>query len=296
MGSTPEAALPEGQLEVAKHVLSYIRPPFTGQLLRPDSPWYLWVLGVIGDFIIVGGVVFLLLQAIPTRLRKAFIMVVTFLCGLIFSVEFFVPSRHGTDTNFLSHFTEQVVVVTTVIQAFAVGVGAYSLFRFHGKILARLRAGWHNSLAFFIAFAALLLAGFYRDSAESTRAANLFTMLFQSSIVPLGATMFATVGFFIVTAAYRAFRVRSSEATLMLTAALIVMLGQVPVGAYLTQGLPQEGFWAFFRLENLSYWILRGPNMAAQRGMAFGIEVGALAMSLRLWLSLERGSFFEQEL
>jgi len=82
----------------------------------------------------------------------------------------------------------------------------------------------------------------------------------------------------------------------MMAAAFIVMLGQVPIGAWLTHGLPDGGALSFLKLENLSYWILHGPNMAAQRGISFGIEVGALAMALRIILSLERGSFFEQEL
>ena len=49
-------------------------------------------------------------------------------------------------------------------------------------------------------------------------------------------------------------------------------------------------------MENVNLWILNEPNMAAWRGMSFGVEIGALAMALRTWLSLERGSFFEREL
>lgn len=283
-------------MEVVLKIISYIKPPFTGFLLKPESPWYLWALGITADFLIFGSILFFLLKAIPTRFRKTFVVIITFLAGLIFSIEFFVPARKGTDVNFMTGFTEQVNVVAIIIQSFAIGLGIYSLARFHGKMLMKFRKGWYNSLAFFIAFFALMVTGFWKDARPSPGAENLFTMLFQSSIVPLGATMFAIVGFYIVSAAYRAFRVRSTEATLMLAAAFIVMLGQVPVGAYLTSGLPEGGFWAFFKLENLSYWILRGPNMAAQRGMAFGIQIGALAMALRIWLSLERGSFFEQEL
>jgi hypothetical protein len=36
-------------------------------------------------------------------------------------------------------------------------------------------------------------------------------------------------------------------------------------------------------------------NTPAQRGITFGIAVGALAMSLRVWLSLERGTFFSEQ-
>jgi len=187
------------------------------------------------------------------------------------------------------------------LYAYAIGLGIWSLITFHGKSLMRKRSGWYNNLAFFAAFLAVMLAGFWKDAAgqsvlSSKISSNVFELLFQTTIVALGATTFSIVGFFIVSAAYRAFRIRSAEATLMLVAAFVVMLGQVPIGAFLTKGLPTHGLLASLRLENISYWILTQPNMAAQRGITFGIEIGALAMALRTWLSLERGSFFDQEL
>jgi hypothetical protein len=81
-----------------------------------------------------------------------------------------------------------------------------------------------------------------------------------------------------------------------LIAAFIVMLGQTPIGFFFTSWIPRHGLISNLRLENLSYWILTRPNMAAQRGIDFGIGVGALAMGLRIWFSLERGSFFDSEM
>jgi hypothetical protein len=282
------------------HILPYIKPPCTGYWLNPKSPWYFWLIGVTIDFLLVGGLVFGILQLVPRRLRKIVIIAVTFLAGLIFSLEFFIPAVPGTDKNFMSDFTGSVDQISTVIQMFAVGLGVYSLIRFHGKNIARLRPGWHNSAAFFVAFFAMLFAGFWKQSAHTPAtiqtSQNIFDLIFQSTIVPLGGTMFSVIGFFIISAAYRAFRVRSAEATLMLIAAFIVMLGQVPIGAYMTSWIPKESIWGGLRLEALSHWILTKPNMAAQRGISFGVEIGALAMALRTWLSLERGSFFDQEL
>ena len=278
-----------------QHIFS--RGPVTGWILHlsPESSPLLWVLGIACDFLLFGGILFGMLQLIPNRLRKSFIAVITFLAGLIYSVEYFVPGDKS-GRNFMTGFTEQVNQSTTVIYAFALGLGIYSLLRFHGKSLIRLKKGWQYNLAFFFAFFAIMIAGFWKDSSGSAASTSIFKMLYQSSVVALGATMFSTIGFYIISAAYRAFRIRSGEATLMLVAAFIVMLGQVTIGSYLTSGLPLDGPLSFFRLENLSYWILGGPNMAAQRGIAFGIEIGALAMALRIWLSLERGSFFDQEL
>jgi hypothetical protein len=68
----------------------------------------------------------------------------------------------------------------------------------------------------------------------------------------------------------------------------------VPIGAWLTNALPRASALGFFRLEALGDWIMRWLNTPAQRGIAFGIAIGALAMSLRVWLSLERGTFFSE--
>lgn len=270
---------------------------FTGWLLKPGAPLYLWILGVLGDFLLMGGILFFVLQMIPGRNRKTLVAIITFLAGLIYSVEFFVPPPKGTDKNFLTDFAQTTVPeVVQVLSAFALGLGIYSLLRFHGRNLARKRAGWHNSLALYIAFATLALAGFWQLIRPGDASGNTYDMLFRSMVAAPGATMFSVIAFYIVSAAYRAFRIRSAEATLMLAAAFVVMLGLVPVGEFFTSWLPANGFWSLFHLEKISYWILDEPNMAAWRGISFGIEIGALAMALRTWLSLERGSFFEREL
>lgn len=269
---------------------------FTHFFIKPGAPQWLWVLGVLGDFLLFGGALFLLLSIVPSRWRKPLIAVLTLLAGLIYSVEFFVPADPKTQMNFLTPLRRQIGEATNVVYAFALGLGIFSLIRFHGTNLIRKRPGWHNNLAFFLSFMAMSGAGFWMYSTSSKASTNAYNLLFEGVVAALGATMYSTIGFYIVSAAYRAFRIRSGEATLMLIAAFIVMIGQVPVGAYLTNGIPTTGLANSLRLENLSYWILAMPNMAAQRGIWFGIEVGALAMALRQWLSLERGSFFEREL
>jgi len=74
------------------------------------------------------------------------------------------------------------------------------------------------------------------------------------------------------------------------------MLGQVPIGNALTDWLPREGWIASLRVENVKQWILSQVNAAALRAIAFGLGVGGLAISLRIWLSLERGAYFEKEI
>jgi hypothetical protein len=62
-----------------------------------------------------------------------------------------------------------------------------------------------------------------------------------------------------------------------------VLLGLVPLGDYVTGGLPywlQFGFWA--------NKILEVPNVAVQRAVLIGAVAGAFAAGLRQWLGLGR--------
>jgi len=67
----------------------------------------------------------------------------------------------------------------------------------------------------------------------STRG-SLFNWMFRFVFTPLSATMFALLAFFVASASYRAFRIRNFEATLLLVSGIIIMLGRVPIGGYIS--------------------------------------------------------------
>ena len=269
-------------------------------ILLPQHGLKLWAL-IVGA-LLLGVVIFLGMRAVPSRYRKTIIAVVTFLAGLFYSVEFFWPGSGPTNENPLSKLISPVGEISMVVGAFTLLLGVLNLFMIHSKAIRKFRPGWHNSAAFFISAIAIFLAGmipFVQSNVHggkpSPAMSALYDILFNGMLAALGATMFALVAFYIVSASYRAFRMNSIEATLMMAAAFIVMLGVVPLGMYLTSWLPDTGYWSHLRIERLTQWILAVPNAAAQRAIAFGIAVGALAMAIRIWLSLERGSYFDKQ-
>ena len=94
------------------------------------------------------------------------------------------------------------------------------------------------------------------------------------------------LAFFVASASFRAFRARTKEATLLLLAAFVILLGRTPLGHIATAWFPD--WLSFFRVENLSNWILSWPNMAGQRAILIGIALGIISTSLKLILGLER--------
>jgi len=122
-----------------------------------------------------------------------------------------------------------------------------------------------------------------------------FMWMYDNLFVPMQATMFSILAFYIASAAYRAFRARTKEATVLLITAILVMLGRVPLGTLLIRYW-SDGHWVPVMglsgdQEFLSWfteWILNVPSMAAQRGIMIGIGLGMISTALRIIFGIER--------
>jgi hypothetical protein len=117
---------------------------------------------------------------------------------------------------------------------------------------------------------------------------RLFYM--ESVYNPLVSTVMALLGFYITYAAYRAFRIRSLEATVMMLSAAVVILGSDPIGGWLSVQL--NALFGGGHAIDLPFWAdldNRVANSGMQRGLNIGISVAVIAVSLRILLGLERG-------
>lgn len=203
------------------------------------------------------------------RLVRALSVVVALLCGVIVLLDYFI-----TDAT-LDTVGGAMVTWVTILAAVAFLLGLLNLVRVHGGRIVRGAAGWPYSLALIGALLVTLLLGLAPGSAGASDPALqwLFTYVYQ----PLNAAIFSLLAFYLATAAYRALRLRTPEAGGLLIAGVIVLLGQIPLGAQIWDVLPQA-----------RTWLLAVISTAALRGIIIAAALGAILTGLRVLLGADR--------
>jgi hypothetical protein len=160
-------------------------------------------------------------------LKRTVPLVIVFLTAIVLIVAFFIPHKPFGDLE--SRFLNW----TAIVSGFTLLLGLDSLTKHHIVKVWRRQPGWPYSLMLLLALAVTVVLGLYSwfkyRSPFDLRAP--FMWLYTFMIIPLQSTMFASLAFFIVSAAYRAFRIRNFSATLLLIAACLVMIGNVPLGS-----------------------------------------------------------------
>lgn len=204
-------------------------------------------------------------------LKKQLPLIIAFVLGVSFIVQYFIPGRVSQD--YLRLYQDWGLV----IGVFGALLGYYSILRVHIMKVAKRVKGWYFSVVTLVCIVIMLLAWWIQGVESGT----LFDNMFNYALVPIEATVFSLLAFYIASAAYRAFRARSAQATALLIAAVILMLGRVPIGQYIQIG--------DISLVDVANWILNYPNMAAKRGIGLGIGLGSLLLSLKIILGIERG-------
>jgi hypothetical protein len=106
---------------------------------------------------------------------------------------------------------------------------------------------------------------------------SVFDWFFLNVYYPMQSTMFALLAFYIASAAFRAFRIRSIQAALLAITAVFVMIGRVPIG---------EAIWKDF--SNFAEWIMNVPQLAGKRAILIGAALGAISTGLKVIVGLER--------
>jgi len=115
---------------------------------------------------------------------------------------------------------------------------------------------------------------------------NWYNLFFNGVLKAANATILSLLAFFVASASFRAFRIKSWEAGLMLGSALVVMLGNIPLGELFSGWA--AGLGIPFSLAALKEWILKVPSSAAQSAILIGAALGYVGTSLKILLGIER--------
>jgi hypothetical protein len=207
---------------------------------------------------------------------------VPFIISLVFAaVRFSLEAFHGAYEYTLASGDRLLNALSwamTFMAMAAIFLGALNLFRIHGNNIRRKRPHWHFSVYLLALLTYQSIMGLVQS-----HTGTIYLWPYNAVYLPLDATMFSMLAFYIASAAYRAFRVRNVDAAIMLLAAFIVMMGNVPIGEVIWgPGSFLGGF------QGVKEWILRVPNAAGNRAITLGIFLGVMATQSRILLGIER--------
>ena len=207
-------------------------------------------------------------------------VVIAFMTGLIMVLSFFF----GEET-FIGGLRQEILIWTTIVAGFTLLLGVVSITRVNLVAVKQMKKGWIYHVLTLLGVFAMAIPSVLPETWSpllGRAEGSIYDWLFNYMQVPMMATMFATLAFYIASAAYRAFRARTVEATILLITALLVMLWRVPMGEAFLNLLPGN------IPELLNTYVMNGANMAVQRAIIIGAALGAASMSLRIILGSER--------
>ena len=218
-------------------------------------------------------------------MKREIPLFITAVIGLFMILSFFVPHQA---VSVPADFLQQCAII---LVAFGYVLGGANALRVNFDGIYKRQHGWPYKLVLVVALISTVVIGAVEGQGflnPGTRSKWIYDYIYS----PMSATMFSLLAFFIASAAFRAFRIRTVEAGLLAAAALIVMIGRVPVGDFAVRWLvhwdwvPQD--LHALRLSPLQEWIMEIPQNAAKRAILMGAALGVMATGLRVILGIER--------
>lgn len=207
-------------------------------------------------------------------LKREAVYAVTGIVTVLMLVEYFLWAE-------AQPWAETIRTWAVIIYNISLFLGAIRLIMSHSVRIQQKRRDWQFSGLLLGIFAIMLLTGVAGYIATGVQTDNgIYNWMFNYIYTPLGATLYPITGFYIFSAAYRAFRARNIDAALMLIAGCLVMLKNAPVG---------EAIWIGFA--TLGNWVQFTAQVPGMRTLAIVGALGLIAFGFRALLGKERGFY-----
>jgi hypothetical protein len=213
-------------------------------------------------------------------LRREVPTLIGFFFGMTMIVNYFVPWRP------MGNFAGDVQQWALIVTAFAYVLGGLNILGIHANKIQRRARDWGYSVVTVAALLVMLVLGFMPVSWGGGKGQGTpLVWIFDATYVPLGSTVFSLLAFYIASASFRAFRIRSWQAASLAITAVVVMLAAVPLTtsllAAISPGLGEAV--ALFRS-----WIMDALQNAGKRAILIGVALGSISTGIKIILGIER--------
>ena len=203
-------------------------------------------------------------------MKRTVPLLITMVSGLFVLFGFFVREPHVRGVY------DDIQQYVIVVIAFTYVLGVANMVQTNAVHIRRRSPDWPYKIVLLVGLVATMAVGF-SEGLRYLDDGSRFSWIYETFYSSMSATMFALLAFFIASAAFRAFRVRSPEALLLAIAAFILMIGRVPIGAAIHPWIPQA-----------ADWLMEVPQNAAKRGILMGAALGVMATGLRVIFGVEK--------
>ena len=242
-------------------------------------------------------------------MKRTVPLVIAAVTGFVLIASYFIP--------YAQTWGEEAMIWFDILAAVAFILGGGNLLKMHLQKISNRRAGWGFSIVTISAFLITLYIGLSKMgvnpaekypefpwSGNYLEAASGFGWIYHHLYVPLTATMFALLAFFIASAAFRAFRAKNTEALILLGTAFILLFGRTYAGIYVSQPIvdwltaitgAEAGSLVGLRLDRISTTITSIFVLAGNRAITIGIALGIVSLSLKVLLGVDRSYLGSEE-
>lgn len=253
-------------------------------------------------------------------MKRTLPLLITGVTGFVLLVAYFLPP--------LESWGDVAVTWFNILAAVAFVLGGGNLIKLNLQRISARRPGWGYAAVTLAAFLVTIAVGLAKVgvppneafpgkvwSGEYRAEGSALWWLFEYVVTPLNQAMFALLAFYVASAAFRAFRIKNVEATVLLATAFVMLLGRTYAGVWVTDGLPDvpvveakraaavaagadpisipkpsdaDRWLSSLRIEYVADSIYNVFNLAGMRAIKIGIALGMVATSLKVLLGVDR--------
>lgn len=208
-----------------------------------------------------------------TVIKREVPLVILTVLGLLMVADYFFPIQ-------AIHASAGVVQEwTAIVFGFAMCLGGISLVIYNTKHIVKMTPGkWWYAFCTIAAFFVTLISGLVPPFTSHW----LFSWMYNYTYMPPAGTLYGMLSFYILSAGYRAVKVRNLESAVFVVCAWFMVMKNAPIA--------QTAWYGFFQIGD---WISKVPSASGWRAFYIGAAIGTVALALRTFIWRERGALGE---